>query len=84
MIVEKESAVMGMLPKVCVNVTCANWLGLPGEHTQYLQADHRRLVKFDSVEDPNYNILLRCFNTTIEEIEKDCESKETHGLLKQY
>ncbi|KAL2197117.1 hypothetical protein P885DRAFT_36369 [Corynascus similis CBS 632.67] len=54
MIVEKESAVMG----------------LPGEHTQYLQANHRRLVKFDSVEDPNYNILLRCFNTTIEEIEK--------------
>ncbi|KAK4236050.1 hypothetical protein C8A03DRAFT_36078 [Achaetomium macrosporum] len=55
MIVEKESAVMG----------------LPGEHTQYLQADHRRLVKFESVEDPNYNILLRCFNTTIEEIEKN-------------
>ncbi|AEO61999.1 hypothetical protein MYCTH_2312871 [Thermothelomyces thermophilus ATCC 42464] len=54
MIVEKESAVMG----------------LPGEHTQYLQANHRRLVKFDSVDDPNYNILLRCFNTTIEEIEK--------------
>ncbi|KAK4197921.1 hypothetical protein QBC40DRAFT_99201 [Triangularia verruculosa] len=55
MVVEKESAVMG----------------LPGEHTQYLQADHRRLVKFDSAEDPNYNILLRCFNTTIEEIEKE-------------
>ncbi|KAK0747438.1 hypothetical protein B0T21DRAFT_322337 [Apiosordaria backusii] len=55
MVVEKESAVMG----------------LPGEHTQYLQADHRRLVKFDSTEDPNYNILLRCFNTTIEEIEKE-------------
>ncbi|KAK4656243.1 hypothetical protein QC762_309600 [Podospora pseudocomata] len=54
-VVEKESAVMG----------------LPGEHTQYLQADHRRLVKFDSTEDPNYNILLRCFNTTIEEIEKE-------------
>ncbi|KAK3293538.1 uncharacterized protein B0H64DRAFT_326605 [Chaetomium fimeti] len=54
MIVEKDSAIMG----------------LPGEHTQYLQANHRRLVKFDSVDDPNYNILLRCFNTTIEEIEK--------------
>ncbi|KAK4135705.1 hypothetical protein BT67DRAFT_258354 [Trichocladium antarcticum] len=54
MVVEKESAVMG----------------LPGEHTQYLQADHRRLCKFESPEDPNYNILLRCFNTTIEEIEK--------------
>ncbi|KAK3989602.1 hypothetical protein QBC44DRAFT_82357 [Cladorrhinum sp. PSN332] len=55
MVVEKESAIMG----------------LPGEHTQYLQADHRRLVKFESTDDPNYNILLRCFNTTIEEIEKD-------------
>ncbi|KAK3900319.1 hypothetical protein C8A05DRAFT_36046 [Staphylotrichum tortipilum] len=64
MIVEKESAVMG----------------LPGEHTQYLQADHRRLVKFESTEDPNYNILLRCFNTTIEEIEKDfvADKSETH------
>ncbi|KAL2257576.1 hypothetical protein VTK26DRAFT_9458 [Humicola hyalothermophila] len=54
MLVEKDSAVMG----------------LPGEHTQYLQADHRRLCKFDSTDDPNYNILLRCFNTTIEEIER--------------
>ncbi|KAL2149706.1 hypothetical protein VTH82DRAFT_8358 [Thermothelomyces myriococcoides] len=54
MIVEKESAVMG----------------LPREHTQYLQADHRRLVKFESTDDPNYNILLRCFNTTIEDIER--------------
>ncbi|KAK4038973.1 hypothetical protein C8A01DRAFT_37090 [Parachaetomium inaequale] len=64
MIVEKESAVMG----------------LPGEHTQYLQANHRRLVKYDSAEDPNYNILLRCFNTTIEEIEKDyvADKSENH------
>lgn len=64
MVVEKESAIMG----------------LPGEHTQYLQADHRRLVKFESTEDPNYNILLRCFNTTIEEIEKDfiAESFDNH------
>ncbi|KAL2024321.1 hypothetical protein VTK56DRAFT_8803 [Thermocarpiscus australiensis] len=46
-------------------------MGLPGEHTQYLQADHRHLCKFESVDDPNYNILLRCFNTTIEEIEKE-------------
>ncbi|KAL1840084.1 hypothetical protein VTJ49DRAFT_819 [Mycothermus thermophilus] len=65
-IVEKESAIMG----------------LPGEHTQYLQADHRRLVKFESPDDPNYNILLRCFNTTIEEIEKDSTANrfENHRL----
>ncbi|KAK4186125.1 hypothetical protein QBC35DRAFT_554885 [Podospora australis] len=61
MVVEKESAVMG----------------LPGEHTQYLQADHRRLVKFESTEDPNYNILLRCFNTTIEAIEKEFISEKS-------
>lgn len=59
-------------------VHCANLgSGLPGEHTQYLQANHRRLVKFDSVDDPNYNILLRCFNTTIEEIEKNCKLRES-------
>ncbi|KAK4146411.1 uncharacterized protein C8A04DRAFT_25632 [Dichotomopilus funicola] len=65
-IVEKESAVMG----------------LPREHTQYLQANHRRLVKFDSPEDPNYNILLRSFNTTIEEIEKHytAEKSESHRI----
>ncbi|KAK0706330.1 hypothetical protein B0T26DRAFT_755844 [Lasiosphaeria miniovina] len=54
-VVEKESAV----------------LGLPGEHTQFLQADHRHVVKFETAEDTNYNILLRCFNTTIAEIEKE-------------
>jgi hypothetical protein len=72
MIVEKESAIMGKYANLGFT-TMLTRLGLPGEHTQYLQANHRRLVKFESVEDPNYNILLRCFNTTIEEIEKDCE-----------
>jgi len=74
MIVEKESAVMGTFHHFKISNGANLSTGLPGEHTQYLQANHRRLVKFDSVEDPNYNILLRCFNTTIEEIEKTCES----------
>ncbi|KAH6622737.1 hypothetical protein F5144DRAFT_605284 [Chaetomium tenue] len=54
MIVEKDSAIMGKSHD-SMNLSTAN---------------HRRLVKFDSVDDPNYNILLRCFNTTIEEIER--------------
>ncbi|KAK3386566.1 hypothetical protein B0H63DRAFT_137754 [Podospora didyma] len=62
-VVEKESAVMG----------------LPGEHTQFLQADHRHVVKFDSTDDPNYNILLRCFNTTIAEIEKEYMSDKSES-----
>ena len=65
---------MGKLSPLSAH-SLADLSGLPGEHTQYLQADHRRLVKFESVEDPNYNILLRCFNTTIEAIEKNSKSK---------
>ncbi|KAG8157439.1 hypothetical protein KVR01_012823 [Diaporthe batatas] len=52
MIVEKASAVMN----------------LPGEHTQYLSADHRHVCKFRDMNDPNYITLRDCFKTTIEEI----------------
>ncbi|SPQ27547.1 ba20391f-efb7-42e8-bde8-8fceab49913d [Thermothielavioides terrestris] len=55
LVVEKSSAVMG----------------LPGEHTQYLQADHRHMCKFDSPAHPNYQILQRCLLRTVEDIEKD-------------
>ncbi|KAK1764935.1 hypothetical protein QBC33DRAFT_545297 [Phialemonium atrogriseum] len=55
MIVERESAV----------------LGLPGEHTQYLQADHRHICKFETLDDPNYKTLLHCFGTTIQQIQQD-------------
>ncbi|KAJ5178230.1 uncharacterized protein N7500_000929 [Penicillium coprophilum] len=53
LVVEKESAVMG----------------LPKEHVQYIEADHRHICKFDSPENPNYIILRRAFQTTIEDIE---------------
>ncbi|EAQ84065.1 hypothetical protein CHGG_10469 [Chaetomium globosum CBS 148.51] len=54
---------------------------IPGSGT--LQANHRRLVKFDSVDDPNYNILLRCFNTTIEEIERSYKFESHRTQMKQ-
>ncbi|KAJ0121991.1 hypothetical protein J7T55_002502 [Diaporthe amygdali] len=53
-IVDKSSAVMN----------------LPGEHTQYLSADHRHVCKFRDVNDPNYITLRDCFKTTIEQINK--------------
>jgi hypothetical protein len=43
--------------------------GLPGEHIQYVDADHRHLCKFESPTSPNYIILQRAFLTTIEELE---------------
>ncbi|KAI3535829.1 hypothetical protein CSPX01_11167 [Colletotrichum filicis] len=52
LIVEKESAV----------------LGLPREHVQYLEADHRQMCKFDSPSNPNYLTLQRAFQTIVEEI----------------
>lgn len=55
-IVDKSSAVMN----------------LPGEHTQYLSADHRHVCKFRDVNDPNYITLRDCFKTTIEQINKHC------------
>ncbi|KAH6631000.1 hypothetical protein B0J18DRAFT_117751 [Chaetomium sp. MPI-SDFR-AT-0129] len=54
-VVEKESAI----------------LGLPGEHIQYVEADHRHLCKFESPISPNYILLQRAFLTTIEELESD-------------
>lgn len=54
MIVDKSSAVMG----------------LPGEHVQYLSADHRHVCKFRDVEDPNYITVRDCFRTTIQDINK--------------
>ena len=57
LVVEKDSAVMN----------------LPGEHIQYLEADHRHVCKFDSPAHPNYQIVQRCLLRAVEDIEKDCE-----------
>lgn len=37
------------------------------------------MCKFESPDDPNYNILLRCFNTTIEQIEKECKCETSRN-----
>ncbi|KAL2024346.1 hypothetical protein VTK56DRAFT_8828 [Thermocarpiscus australiensis] len=55
LVVEKESAI----------------LGLPGEHVQYMDADHRHLCKFESPISQNYVTLQRAFLTTIAELEAD-------------
>ncbi|KAI1084013.1 hypothetical protein F5B20DRAFT_526327 [Whalleya microplaca] len=44
-------------------------IGLPGEHVQYLEADHRHICKFENPDHPNYIILLRCFMSTIQELD---------------
>ncbi|KAL5353705.1 hypothetical protein ACLOAV_001745 [Pseudogymnoascus australis] len=46
-------------------------IGLPTEHVQSLNADHRHVCKFRTPEDPNYIILYRSFMTTIQELEKN-------------
>ncbi|KAH6637293.1 Alpha/Beta hydrolase protein [Chaetomium tenue] len=55
LVVKKESAI----------------LGLPGEHIQYVEADHRHLCKFESPSSPNYVLLQRAFLTAIEKLEAD-------------
>ncbi|KAK1634044.1 hypothetical protein BDP81DRAFT_451981 [Colletotrichum phormii] len=52
LVVEKQSAILGM----------------PKEHVQYIEADHRKICKFDTPVNPNYLILQRAFLTTIEEM----------------
>ncbi|KAF6832531.1 hypothetical protein CMUS01_06897 [Colletotrichum musicola] len=64
LVVEKKSAILGM----------------PKEHVQYIEADHRQICKFDSPVNPNYLILQRAFLTTIEEMEAD--SKFPNGELR--
>ncbi|KAK9418518.1 putative GPI inositol-deacylase [Seiridium unicorne] len=44
-------------------------LDLPGERKRYLYADHRNICKYASPDDPNYITLLRCLQTTVDEIE---------------
>jgi hypothetical protein len=70
LVVKKESAVLGQCffgPSPRLNSYADSFLeGLPREHVQYMQADHRQICKFSSPTDPNYLILQRCFLTTIE------------------
>ncbi len=56
-VVEKDSAVMG----------------LPGEHVQYLEADHRQVCKFDNPAHPNYRIMQRCLLRAVEDLEGECK-----------
>ncbi|KAK7953653.1 hypothetical protein PG996_014546 [Apiospora saccharicola] len=65
-IVEKESAV----------------LGLPGERTRYIQADHRHICKFGTPSDPNYAILRDCLRTSVIEAQQisTSERSEDHKV----
>ncbi|KAL1835925.1 hypothetical protein VTJ49DRAFT_5861 [Mycothermus thermophilus] len=58
-VVEKDSAV----------------IGLPGEQSRYLQADHRQICKFESTTHPNYQIVLGYLLRTVEDLEKDYLSR---------
>lgn len=51
-------------------------MGLPGERTQYLPADHRHVCKFRDMTDPNYMVLRDCFKTTIENINRESTWKD--------
>ncbi|KAL9014036.1 MAG: hypothetical protein Q9173_001310 [Seirophora scorigena] len=58
LIVEKDSAAMG----------------LPQERVQLLNADHRHVCKFKDASDNNYLSLRNAFVSTIDQIEKKCQS----------
>lgn len=72
----KAAATLGewfsLLAKFFIDAKFTNpqCLGLPEEHVQYLVADHRRICKFQDHGDPNDNVLLSCFRTTLDEIER--------------
>ncbi|KAK7998764.1 hypothetical protein PG991_014439 [Apiospora marii] len=55
LVVPKDSAVMG----------------LPGERTQPLSADHRHVCKYESPKDPNYASVRNALLATVEAIEKE-------------
>ncbi|RSM08774.1 hypothetical protein CEP52_004466 [Fusarium oligoseptatum] len=52
-------------------------IGLPGEQTRYLNADHRHLCKFEDSNSSNFATLYRCLQTTIQDIDKDCKCAAT-------
>lgn len=53
-----------------VRLTVCCFLGLPGEHVQYIEADHRHICKFSTPTSPNYAILQRAFIKTIDVIKE--------------
>lgn len=55
-------------------------IGLPGERTQYLPADHRHVCKFRDMTDPNYMVLRDCFKTTIEQINREHSERQSEQL----
>ncbi|KAI9781781.1 MAG: hypothetical protein M1839_005774 [Geoglossum umbratile] len=65
-------------------------LGLPGEHIQVLNADHRHVCKFDSPSDSNYLTLRNAFLSTINNIEQNLLASRRSGhrsqmkILSQY
>ncbi|KAI1853098.1 hypothetical protein JX266_001804 [Neoarthrinium moseri] len=63
LVVPKDSAVMG----------------LPGERARPLNADHRRICKFESPRDANYVAIRNALLTTIEEIEVKLSSNKREG-----
>ncbi|KAK7996347.1 hypothetical protein PG991_015814 [Apiospora marii] len=46
-------------------------MGLPGERTQPLSADHRHVCKYESPKDPNYASVRNALLATVEAIEKE-------------
>lgn len=45
--------------------------GLPGEHVQLLNADHRHICKFEDPSDPNYTTLRNAFVAVIDNIDQN-------------
>ncbi|KAL3427212.1 hypothetical protein PVAG01_00721 [Phlyctema vagabunda] len=58
-------------------------LGLPNEHVQLLNADHRHVCKYSSPSDPNYLTIVNALTVVIDDIEKDGQSTKKNQYRSQ-
>lgn len=61
----------GVVNRIIVPKTSAI-MGLPNERTAHLDADHRRICKFHSPNDPNYKLLRGNIIETLDILRENC------------
>ena len=68
----KPTTFAGLKSVIIVEKTSAI-MGLPGERTAYLDADHRGVCKFDLETDPNYVTVRNAFVEALDKIRESCK-----------
>ncbi|KAJ2990480.1 hypothetical protein NUW58_g2929 [Xylaria curta] len=67
LIVDKDSAILGP--------------GFRNETSRYMNANHRGIYKFDSLEDPNYLSLKNSLATVVQDLLQERKCRELHFIL---